>query len=86
MDERIYKLMCVCRQKNDWVDGFQLSRLCIVFCELFHKHFCYFVALFFDEDAVRWVGNFNALQVVVFDRCFFVLNRCFFDACSCEAE
>ena len=60
--------------------------LCFGFMILFHKHFCYFVALFFDEDAVRWVGNFNALQVVVFDRRFFVLNRCFFDACSCEAE
>ncbi len=31
MGERIYKLMRVWRQKNDWVDGIQLSRLCIVF-------------------------------------------------------
>lgn len=60
--------------------------LCFGFVILFHKHCCYFVALFFDEDAVRWVGNFNALQVVVFDRRFFVLNRCFFDASSCETE
>ena len=59
------------RKQRESFSGFFNSQFSIF--NLFDVNFFSFIALNFDEYAVRRIFNFHALEVVVFNRCVFVI-------------